>query len=262
MHFHLPKPIHGWRQFFGEVGIIVLGVLIALSAEQIVHNITEKRKTGEAQERIKNELGLSLGLSVERIAVSPCVQNRLRGIATELASGRQDWRTFVYPATGDFNLALKEVYHSPSRAWIDDAYRGALSQGDLNSARPEERAKLAAIYKLTGQMTQLNQREHELATRLAVLQFNPALTSTERHQMIETVSELDYVNALMVLMAQQTINQYHGLRGIYTWDAQRIALSRSRWASFRPTLLKNYGACIDPSAIERLVHQTNGPFRS
>jgi uncharacterized membrane protein YraQ (UPF0718 family) len=29
MHFHLPKPLHGWREFKGEVGIIVLGVLIA-----------------------------------------------------------------------------------------------------------------------------------------------------------------------------------------------------------------------------------------
>ena len=33
MHFHLPKPLHGWREFAGEVGIIVLGVLIALGAE-------------------------------------------------------------------------------------------------------------------------------------------------------------------------------------------------------------------------------------
>jgi hypothetical protein len=31
MHFHLPKPLHGWREFAGEVGIIVIGVLIALS---------------------------------------------------------------------------------------------------------------------------------------------------------------------------------------------------------------------------------------
>jgi hypothetical protein len=30
MHFHLPKPLHGWREFIGEVGIIVIGVLIAL----------------------------------------------------------------------------------------------------------------------------------------------------------------------------------------------------------------------------------------
>ncbi len=26
MHFHLPKPLHGWREFVGEVGIIVVGV--------------------------------------------------------------------------------------------------------------------------------------------------------------------------------------------------------------------------------------------
>ena len=32
MHFQLPKPLHGWRQFFGEVGIIVICVLIALGA--------------------------------------------------------------------------------------------------------------------------------------------------------------------------------------------------------------------------------------
>ena len=32
MHIHLPKPLHGWRAFVGEVGIIVLGVLIALGA--------------------------------------------------------------------------------------------------------------------------------------------------------------------------------------------------------------------------------------
>lgn len=35
MHFHMPKPMHGWREFLGEVGIIVFGVLIALSAEQV-----------------------------------------------------------------------------------------------------------------------------------------------------------------------------------------------------------------------------------
>ena len=121
MHFHMPKPIHGWRQFMGEVGIIVLGVLIALAAEQIVHDFNEKRKTEEAQERIKDELGTSLGLGVERIAVSPCVQNRLRTLATELDAGRQDWTQFIYRPVGKVNTALSEVYHSPSRVWIDDA---------------------------------------------------------------------------------------------------------------------------------------------
>jgi hypothetical protein len=39
MHFHLPKPLHGGREFAGEVGIIVIGVLIALGAEQVVETL-------------------------------------------------------------------------------------------------------------------------------------------------------------------------------------------------------------------------------
>ncbi len=38
MHFHLPKPLHGCREFTGHVGIIVIGVLIALGAEQVVED--------------------------------------------------------------------------------------------------------------------------------------------------------------------------------------------------------------------------------
>jgi hypothetical protein len=38
MHVHLPKALHGWRELAKEVGIIVLGVLIALTFEQIVQN--------------------------------------------------------------------------------------------------------------------------------------------------------------------------------------------------------------------------------
>jgi len=34
MQVHVPKPLHGWREFAGEVGILVLGVLIALGAER------------------------------------------------------------------------------------------------------------------------------------------------------------------------------------------------------------------------------------
>ena len=48
MHFHLPKPIHGWRAFVGEVAIIVLGVLIALGAEQAVQSIEWREKVAAA----------------------------------------------------------------------------------------------------------------------------------------------------------------------------------------------------------------------
>jgi hypothetical protein len=42
MHFHLPKPLHGWREFAGEVEIIVLGVLIASSASERPRRLQSK----------------------------------------------------------------------------------------------------------------------------------------------------------------------------------------------------------------------------
>lgn len=51
MHFRLPKPLHGWRTFVGEVGIIVLGVLIALGAEQAAQT-AHQRHEGEQANRL------------------------------------------------------------------------------------------------------------------------------------------------------------------------------------------------------------------
>jgi hypothetical protein len=33
------RPLHGWRVFAGEVGVIVLGVLLALGAQQLAEKI-------------------------------------------------------------------------------------------------------------------------------------------------------------------------------------------------------------------------------
>ena len=51
MHFHLPKPMHGWRDFAGEIAIIVIGVLIALGAEQVIESWTWERKVAGAMRR-------------------------------------------------------------------------------------------------------------------------------------------------------------------------------------------------------------------
>ena len=56
MHVHLPKPLHGWRAFFGEVGIIVIGVLIALVAEQLVDEWRWDRKVAAVRSSLMSEL--------------------------------------------------------------------------------------------------------------------------------------------------------------------------------------------------------------
>jgi hypothetical protein len=81
MHFHLPKPLHGWREFAGEVGIIVLGVLIALGLEQIVEEIHWSNAVDQAHAEIRAETRYANAFFAFRTAAEPCVRRRLDSIS-------------------------------------------------------------------------------------------------------------------------------------------------------------------------------------
>lgn len=88
MHFHLPKPLHGWREFVGEVGIIVIGVLIALGAEQIVERIHGNAQVREFRRAADDELAYDMGAYKERLMLGPCVRARLAELDHVIASDR------------------------------------------------------------------------------------------------------------------------------------------------------------------------------
>ena len=72
MRVHLPKPLHGWREFVGEVGIIVLGVLIALGAEQVVEAVQWHKKAAVVRKSLMGELGYDRARWEVDAAEFPC----------------------------------------------------------------------------------------------------------------------------------------------------------------------------------------------
>jgi hypothetical protein len=80
MHLHLPKPLHGWRAFAGEVGIIVVGVLIALGAEQVVETLHWRHEVDAERVSLLQEASDSLSGVKARQAQQPCVDRRLAEI--------------------------------------------------------------------------------------------------------------------------------------------------------------------------------------
>ena len=77
MHFHLPKPMHGWREFVGEIAIIVIGVLIALGAEQVVEAAHWRDEVRTFREAVDHELGRNIEIYANVIAQRPCVDRNL-----------------------------------------------------------------------------------------------------------------------------------------------------------------------------------------
>lgn len=77
MHLQLPTPIQGWRRFAGEVGVIVLGVLIALGAQQTVEAINNRSKLAQSEDALAAEVAKNAARAVVRLRMTECVDRRL-----------------------------------------------------------------------------------------------------------------------------------------------------------------------------------------
>ena len=88
MHFHLPKPLHGWREFAGEVGIIVVGIMIALAGEQLVETLHWRSQVHDFRAAVRSEMSLNLGTYQFRTGENRCVEARL----DELQRWLDSWR--------------------------------------------------------------------------------------------------------------------------------------------------------------------------
>jgi hypothetical protein len=89
MHFHLPKPLHGWREFAGEVGIIVIGVLIALGAEQVVETIHWRHQLQAERKALDDDIASSWAAMSARQIIQPCVDRRLDELGVVFARHQQ-----------------------------------------------------------------------------------------------------------------------------------------------------------------------------
>ena len=90
MRVQVPKPLHGWREFAGEVGIIVIGVLIALGAQQLVENAQQNSEARDARTSIQSELEINMARLASRSAQRSCVQHRLVEIQSLLDRAGSD----------------------------------------------------------------------------------------------------------------------------------------------------------------------------
>lgn len=136
MHFHLPKPLHGWREFVGEVGIIVVGVLIALGAEQLVEAAHWRDKVESAKKSIDFELNLQLDLSDEVIRFGACDDRYID--ALEAAIIRHD-RT----AIGKLHDTQPPFQFRP---WRSTAWQSAMSTQVADHIPADELSQYAFMF--------------------------------------------------------------------------------------------------------------------
>lgn len=81
------KPLHGWRAFFGEVGVIVLGVLVALGAQQLAEKVADRKLASEAMDALRSDVREQNWALISYEIVAPCVFAQIDAIEKRLIEG-------------------------------------------------------------------------------------------------------------------------------------------------------------------------------
>ena len=138
MHVHLPKPLHGWRAFVGEVGIIVVGVLIALGAEQLVQSLSHRSEAQDARDNIRAEVALNIGRMQNADGRVPCKTRRLNEISD-----------FIKEARSGRSLAeVTWIGRPPVLDMETSRWQSAAASGRSSLFRPDEQAGISDLYSL------------------------------------------------------------------------------------------------------------------
>lgn len=151
MHFHLPKPLHGWREFAREVGIIVLGVLIALGAEQAIESWHNRYEVHEMHVRLRDEISVNLVNTYERLAISRCLTDRISQLRDLLVGSDGSWIGRPTRFGGNFYVnAMPSVYRVPKRDWPTSAWNEANTGGVIAKAS-DDQSRLFHSLQLCGE---------------------------------------------------------------------------------------------------------------
>jgi len=224
MHFHLPKPLHGWRAFVGEVGIIVVGVLIALSAEQIVETMTWRSHVREARSDLRSELESDLAAAQERIEFAPCVARRMDQM-DELIDNPPAHRWQLLPG----HILV------PIRVWSSAQWDSALATGAVAHMRSGDRAQYAQIYSLVTGLRPILTSEFASVSELYLLERGGPLSEASQDRLRADVARIRGYNGVVAL-ASSELSREMQVAGIALTAEDRRQLKSEVCAMPRDTL--------------------------
>jgi len=166
MHFHLPKPLHGWREFAGEVGIIVVGVLIALGAQQIVEDWSWTQKVAAAEKTMNQEIKNSLLAVAEMNRLNKCTTTQLDALQDAIVRGDQVKTRKIMDHSSAIGI---------SRLWADNAFEAALATQVSDHLGAEKLESYSQIYQLIRNIRRIQNTSEDSQSDIAVLYFVPEL---------------------------------------------------------------------------------------
>jgi len=135
------SPSMGWRAFWSEIVIVVLGVVIALAANEAVQDWNWRNKVKDAEARLQGDIAWAFLWAAEKYASQPCMDAQLATMARNVLDSGDTLQPM--PVVGSLNLQM--VVRMPNRPYRFPVWDALLADGTASHFATQRQALYARI---------------------------------------------------------------------------------------------------------------------
>ena len=202
----IPKLVRGTRErgFFAEIAVIVIGVLIALAAGQLLEEWNWGRKVDAGKQQLLQEARINIEFAAEQVAVQPCLNAQLETLRDRVLSSGAS----LEPAPIHEDDTSRFVFRAPSRPYPDNSWQALLDDGTSVHMKDQQREALTGIYSAADVLNHLGQATDLTKGRLMTLSHALPLDAGTRVMFVASLDEQQARSNLQSLAAAQMLVAY------------------------------------------------------
>jgi hypothetical protein len=171
-----PPPVHRPRSLAAEVGIIVIGVLIALVAQQAADIVRWSMDVAESRRSLKEELSRNLATMRATVRADACNLAHLDAL--------EAWAKGKAPANPN------ALFRSPGLPSLGDSVWDVAKSGQVAAHMPlQERIAYARLYDGLDNQQSLVVSQRDRWSEIVAFADKPALTEEEARRLLEAISQ-------------------------------------------------------------------------
>lgn len=199
-------PRNGWRVFAGDVGVIVLGVLIAVGIGKVVEALDWRDKVAAAQTTLNGEdMADSVFALRERVATRACLLGQLDRLQADVLSSGTVHRAARHAGDGTGN-----AFVFPQRIWSSLQWNSVVSDNIPAHMTLADRAFFTRHYYAIAFLGDLNREERIAVADLNLLGQPIVLDPRTRNDLLRAIIGERQRVILIDTVARQTLHNIAG----------------------------------------------------
>lgn len=199
------SPSMGWPAFWSEIVIVVLGVAIALAANEAVQDWTWRNKVEDAETRLQGDIAWTFLWAAEKYVSRPCVDAQLAALGRNVLESTTTLKPV--PVVTNNQLSLSYVVRMPNRPYRFPVWEALLADGTASHFTSQRQAFLGRISDEMAQAGSSEAETRSLMGRLLVMRDPIQLDPVVRADLLTQINQLRSLTAFEALNAQQRMRR-------------------------------------------------------